>query len=398
MANMTNGGVDIGQARYDALLEAANRREQTLLIPVIVYIVVLMVSGLIGNLIVLYVYTFRFRRSSSRTFILCLAILDTLTCLFGMPYHIIDMTYSYTFYDVTACKTLSYIMSLSLLCSIYVLVLIATDRYRKICKPFLRQISDIGTKSASALVIVLAAICAMPNIFLYGRASVLLPGTNIRGVECVIADIYSDTVWPIVYNAFLFFIFISCTLILSILYLLVGIKVWRQGSFHREDINGRNSQWTFCGSSSPQTTQEALSESDNADIRVKAISYHKTNDVNSKIGDEGTQQVEQLELELSVDDDAVVRTRTTQTSFASQKNSPIYKSVNSKRVAFKQVRLHNMSTSEDEDDGRRPSISRVGSAISRMSAYRQSVNLSRKQRRSLKITCMLFLITVVFVI
>ncbi|XP_021348555.1 cholecystokinin receptor type A-like [Mizuhopecten yessoensis] len=404
MANITQQRLNnLLKARLEALLDDANRHEQTILTPIIVYIVILMVSGLVGNLVVLYVYTFRFRRSSSRTFILCLAILDTLTCLFGMPYHIIDMTHAYTFYNVVACKTLSYIMALSLLCSIYVLVLIAIDRYRKICKPFKKQISDIGTKTASALAVVLAAICSTPNIFLYGHATIELPGTHVRGVECFIADIYTETVWPMIYNVFLFIIFVGCTLILSVLYVLVGLKIWRQGSFQREDSNRRNSQWKFCGSTSPQTTQIALSESENPSLRVKAVRYHKTSDVDGipENNDAANTQGEQFEMDISDDEDAVFRTKTTETSFVSNQSAMHQQRKNqreSKRIAFQAVRLHNMSTSDDEDAPCHSSTRRTGSLRSRMSSYRRSVSLSRKQRRSLKITCMLFLITLVFVI
>ncbi|XP_033727718.1 cholecystokinin receptor type A-like [Pecten maximus] len=382
MADITQPRLNDGiEARNDALLEAANRYEQNVLTPIIVYIVFLMVSGLIGNLVVLYVYTFRFRRSSSRTFILCLAILDTLTCLFGMPYHILDMTYAYTFYNVMACKTLSYVMALSLLCSIYILVLIAIDRYRKICKPFKKQISDIGTKTASALAIVLAAICSTPNIFLYGHSTIELPGTHVRGVECFIADTYTETIWPMLYNGFLFIIFISCTLILSVLYMLVGLKVWRQGSFQREDSNGRNSQWKFCGSSSPQTTQCVLSESENPSLRVKSVRYHKTSDTNAIPNNgEDVKQGEQLEIDLSDDEDAVFRTKTTQTSFVSHASKCQQKknSRESKRMIFQEVRLHNMSTSDDEETLGRSSMKQTGSFRSRMSLYRRSVSLSRK--------------------
>jgi hypothetical protein len=57
----------------------------------------LMIIGVIGNTIVLYVYKFRFRRSTSRIFILSLAVFDLITCLLGMPFHIMDMLYPYMF-------------------------------------------------------------------------------------------------------------------------------------------------------------------------------------------------------------------------------------------------------------------------------------------------------------
>jgi hypothetical protein len=97
---------------------------------VLVYLIILMVIGVFGNLLVLYVYKFRFKRSTSRVFILSLAAFDLMTCLFGMPYHILDMVYPYMFVWDEICKAFSFSLTFTILASIFVLDLIAIDRYR----------------------------------------------------------------------------------------------------------------------------------------------------------------------------------------------------------------------------------------------------------------------------
>ena len=105
---------------HDTLLHRENSYEAKALTPVIVYLVILMVIGLFGNTIVLYVYKFRFRRSTSRVFILSLASFDLMTCVFGMPFHILDMVFPYEFYWSEVCKTLSFALTFTILGSIFV--------------------------------------------------------------------------------------------------------------------------------------------------------------------------------------------------------------------------------------------------------------------------------------
>ena len=53
--------------------------------------------GIIGNLIVLLDYCLRYKRSPARVYILFLASIDLSMCIFGLPYHIIDLTNPYTY-------------------------------------------------------------------------------------------------------------------------------------------------------------------------------------------------------------------------------------------------------------------------------------------------------------
>jgi hypothetical protein len=105
---------------YDALLQMENSFEAKVLTPVTVYLIIMMVIGVFGNLLVLYVYKFRFKRSTSRVFILSLAAFDLMTCLLGMPYHILDMVYPYMFVWDEICKAFSFSLTFTILASIFV--------------------------------------------------------------------------------------------------------------------------------------------------------------------------------------------------------------------------------------------------------------------------------------
>ncbi|CAG2189884.1 unnamed protein product [Mytilus edulis] len=140
---------NLDEENVNHLLKIENTFEAEALTPITVYLILLMITGVVGNTIVLYIYKFRFKRSTPRIFILSLAAFDLITCLLGMPYHILDMLYPYLFVWDTVCKVLSFALTFTILASIFILDLIAIDRYRKICRPFKNQLSGIGSKIMS---------------------------------------------------------------------------------------------------------------------------------------------------------------------------------------------------------------------------------------------------------
>ncbi|KAK3598539.1 hypothetical protein CHS0354_005820 [Potamilus streckersoni] len=58
-----------------------------------VFVGILMLIGFVGNLHVLLIYSFRTKPSNHRIFILCLGVLDMVTCSIGMPFILVDLRY-----------------------------------------------------------------------------------------------------------------------------------------------------------------------------------------------------------------------------------------------------------------------------------------------------------------
>ena len=109
-------------------LEALNYEESKQHIGGVVFVSIMMIFGIIGNLHVLFVYMFRMKPSNPRTCILTLALLDMMTCVIGMPFIIIDLRNPLTFSMVTACKVLRFINYFICLASSFILTVIAVDR------------------------------------------------------------------------------------------------------------------------------------------------------------------------------------------------------------------------------------------------------------------------------
>ena len=95
-----------------------------------IFVSILMVIGIIGNVHVLYVYAFRIKNASNhRTFILMLGLVDFITCIIGMPFILVDLRRPLTFTMVYACKVLRFVNYFNSFSSITLLLVIAVDRY-----------------------------------------------------------------------------------------------------------------------------------------------------------------------------------------------------------------------------------------------------------------------------
>lgn len=77
----------------NALLVKLNNKAALLFLPVTLFMAFLMVIGIVGNVIVFIVYLKRQRKSTPDLYIFNLAILDLLTCTFGIPMEITDLIY-----------------------------------------------------------------------------------------------------------------------------------------------------------------------------------------------------------------------------------------------------------------------------------------------------------------
>ena len=106
----------------DQLLAEINASEVIALYPMIFFYATILIIGIIGNALVLLVYSYRYKLSPARLFILFLAAIDFSICLFGLPYHLIDLTHPYMFTNSALCKSLTFIVTTLFHMSIFGLI------------------------------------------------------------------------------------------------------------------------------------------------------------------------------------------------------------------------------------------------------------------------------------
>ncbi|KAI8776534.1 octopamine receptor [Biomphalaria glabrata] len=215
-----NGSTD-GWAMFNSSrLSAANDEIARTLLPVMLFLASLGLIGLIGNSLVCYIFARKFSRGSQNFLVICLAVFDLHTCLLTLPYEIIDLRF-YAFYVFDSdyiCKVFKFVNVFCNLGSILTLVIIAVDRYRKVCKPFTRQLRLGQIQLIFVSVLLVSIGYSTPCFFLYGYRtfnSSLVNGTLSR--ECSTPDGVS-TLYPTIYNGFLLLNFIVITTALTCMY------------------------------------------------------------------------------------------------------------------------------------------------------------------------------------
>lgn len=99
-----------GQRNYTrADLETVNDERAKTLIPAMTILGLLMLVGIVGNSLVCYVFCCRLKSGTQNFLIVCLAVLDLLSCVIGMPNEIADMRFYYIFESVGSCKIMRFV-------------------------------------------------------------------------------------------------------------------------------------------------------------------------------------------------------------------------------------------------------------------------------------------------
>ncbi|KAL3880563.1 hypothetical protein ACJMK2_032794 [Sinanodonta woodiana] len=178
------------------------------IIPVLVLSVFTMTVGTLGNCLVLYIFKFKYRQSNHRYFIICLAACDLTGSLIGIPFLIAEMTLTY-FYGTTVCKISRYLSHFLGFCSACIIMIIAIERYLKICKANGKQMSSNMARRLCYFSIIFGIIVSLPSAFLYGENSSPKEISNLNVSKCHYQDKYKDTFFPWMYQAFLVLWFIQ---------------------------------------------------------------------------------------------------------------------------------------------------------------------------------------------
>ena len=191
-------------------LEELNSEEVSKHVGGIIFVSVLMVTGLIGNIHVLIVFGLKMKPSNHKTFICFLGVMDLITSCVGMPFILVDLTHPLTFFMTTACKILRCLNYFTGLFSIFIMLVVSTDRYRKVCEPLGWQLSVKTSRIACVIVTLIAAGLSWPALVLFGHTTVQTGYANVTGVRCATADEYINSSYQLVFNiAIIVFVWVA---------------------------------------------------------------------------------------------------------------------------------------------------------------------------------------------
>ncbi|XP_059165268.1 D(2) dopamine receptor-like [Physella acuta] len=238
-------------------LETINDERAQQLIPAMVVLGVLMVIGIPGNALVVYVFCFKMKTGTQNILIVCLAVFDLLSCCLSIPNEIADMRFFFMFDSVAACKIMRFINTFCAIGSIFTLLVIAVDRFRKICRPFKSQMRNRHIKLSLIPIIGGAIFFAWPAFVMYGLRTTETGIAGLFGRDCSTADGIGDTVLPLIYNLVLFLCFIILTIALAAIYFCVLRETNRHNKYMK-----RNSDFNLPSSGSSGCADDSGSSLD----------------------------------------------------------------------------------------------------------------------------------------
>ncbi|KAH3799246.1 hypothetical protein DPMN_152852 [Dreissena polymorpha] len=265
------------------LLEQINSEVASLMTPVVVYLGILIFFGLLGNMFVCYYYGQQTRRSSHAVFIFTVALFDLVSCAVSMPIEIVDIRFYYTFTNGHLCKFLRFVNHVAAIGSAFTLLAISVDRFRRICRPFKKQLNLLKCKLLCALSFFLGLIYSWPALVVYKSVEVELNAQNgqiVKGYDCTTTNEsnYKAYIWGFNLVYLISFIFGTGTIV--VMYSLVGKSIYKHKRkvLHSRPLSRVRRPKPVHADLDCTTTDEESSGIDN-DEQGRASCARKTNDM-----------------------------------------------------------------------------------------------------------------------
>ncbi|XP_062614998.1 cholecystokinin receptor type A-like [Saccostrea cucullata] len=181
--------------------------------------------GLLGNSIVIIVYGFLMKGDKEeRYFIPILAAVDLCTCLLGSSFGIALNMMPVKFDNNFACKTMKFLVPFFVFTSVLFLLIIAVHRYRKVCKPFGKQMTKKWKQFSICFAAIIGLTLSLPMLYFYDSVSFPNKKEGIVGLQCSTSKTVNKTL-SLIHGGFLLIATITIIISLIILYSKIGYTI-----------------------------------------------------------------------------------------------------------------------------------------------------------------------------
>lgn len=207
---------------WDRLMEEEHR-ETTNKIPALIYMSSLILLGIVGNIVVILVYLKKFRPSTTKIFIVAMAVFDLCSCTISMPFDFVDILNDFELDIPIGCKIMRFFLTIFTYGSVLVLIVVAIDRFRRVCRPYSRQMSVGDSKKGILVIVIVSSIVSIPNLIFYGRQTVMVKGVTL--VDCSIDDSFTQSKWPKMYFIFQGLCWFVSIVLLIVMYSFIIVNI-----------------------------------------------------------------------------------------------------------------------------------------------------------------------------
>ena len=221
--HLENPNADDNVSRHE-IIEQLNTEEVTRLIPLMVYLCLIIVTGILGNGLVCYIYRSKYDTSSSRWFIFFLGVVDLIMCVVIIPFEVATTFKQYNFKNTFFCQLTVFFNLWSLLSLGLTLVVVSIDRYRKVCKPLGWQINFERARALCVAAVLVACLLSLPVFGVYGIYNIEFETYNVTAHECSFRNSEESNFafWYVLFGIALF----TCALLtICVLYCFIGSEI-----------------------------------------------------------------------------------------------------------------------------------------------------------------------------
>ena len=208
-------------------LEEWNTKWSSMLIGLQIYLVTLMILGVFGNSLVIYMYGKKSPKSSAVQFVLFLACIDMFVCVAVIPMALAEIHMQFTFFSLAGCYVYEYVRHVSVTISCIMLGGIAVERYFVVCKPLSSLVHVYRARYALLISVVIALALEFAVFFIYSLSRVTLPD-GMEGCQCAIKEDIAYTHVHVILLTVKFLIQLSLAFGVVILYTMVYSTVHRR--------------------------------------------------------------------------------------------------------------------------------------------------------------------------
>ena len=229
LASYENSSQNVSSLLYESL-EELNSRYANALIPNVVILGVFVTIGVLGNSLVLLVFTQgkQYNNSNFRIFVICLAIIDILTCVILIPAEIVKIRSHFSFHSSILCKTRCFLNTFETSVAAFTLLLISVDRYRKVCQPLKTQILSEQAIKILCLIVLISFLISLPAPVMCGISTTEKTNkynTTTIVYMCFTEKAFENSIWRIIYKCMMTLCMIVVSVTLTAMYSAIGRTV-----------------------------------------------------------------------------------------------------------------------------------------------------------------------------
>ncbi|KAK3595526.1 hypothetical protein CHS0354_021628 [Potamilus streckersoni] len=127
----------------------------------------------------------------------------------------------------------TYLMNTS---STLILVGIAVDRFKRICRPYDKLFSETTSKWICIASIITSLVTTSPFLVFYGTQTVKI-APDVVGKVCLLEDKYNSSLVPLVYFGIMGSTTVLIFFALSLLYYCIGMQIYRHKKFKEKNCS-----------------------------------------------------------------------------------------------------------------------------------------------------------------